>query len=74
MKGDDKAAIEAKTEALMAAGQTLGEKVYAERRRRSRQPARRRGRPAGTAGRIDGRPGGGRRQRRRRGVQGSEEG
>jgi molecular chaperone DnaK len=30
MKGDDKATIEAKTEALMAASQTLGEKVYAE--------------------------------------------
>jgi molecular chaperone DnaK len=30
MKGDDKAAIEARTEALMAASQTLGEKVYAE--------------------------------------------
>jgi molecular chaperone DnaK len=30
IKGDDKAAIEVKTEALMAASQTLGEKVYAE--------------------------------------------
>jgi molecular chaperone DnaK len=30
LKGDDKAAIEAKTEALMAASQKLGEKVYAE--------------------------------------------
>ena len=28
-KGDDKAAIEAKTEALMTASQKLGEKVYA---------------------------------------------
>jgi molecular chaperone DnaK len=30
IKGDDKATIEAKTEALMAASQKLGEKVYAE--------------------------------------------
>jgi molecular chaperone DnaK len=30
LKGDDKAAIEAKTEALMTASQKLGEKVYAE--------------------------------------------
>jgi molecular chaperone DnaK len=30
LKGEDKAAIEAKTEALVAASQTLGEKVYAE--------------------------------------------
>jgi len=30
LKSDDKATIEAKTEALMAASQTLGEKVYAE--------------------------------------------
>ncbi len=30
MKGDDKATIEAKTEALMTASQKLGEKVYAE--------------------------------------------
>jgi molecular chaperone DnaK len=30
LKGDDKAAIEAKTEALVAASQKLGEKVYAE--------------------------------------------
>ncbi len=30
LKGDDKEAIEAKTEALMAASQKLGEKVYAE--------------------------------------------
>ena len=30
LKGDDKAAIEAKTEALMSASQKLGEKVYAQ--------------------------------------------
>jgi molecular chaperone DnaK len=30
MKGDDKAAIEAKTDALTAASQKLGEKVYAD--------------------------------------------
>jgi molecular chaperone DnaK len=30
MKGDDKATIEAKTEALMQASQKLGEKMYAE--------------------------------------------
>jgi molecular chaperone DnaK len=30
LKGDDKAAIEAKTEALMTASQKLGEKMYAE--------------------------------------------
>jgi molecular chaperone DnaK len=30
IKGDDKAAIEAKTEALMTASQKLGEKVYAD--------------------------------------------
>jgi molecular chaperone DnaK len=30
IKGDDKAAIEAKTEALMLASQKLGEKLYAE--------------------------------------------
>ncbi len=30
LKSDDKAAIEAKTEALTAASQKLGEKVYAE--------------------------------------------
>jgi molecular chaperone DnaK len=30
LKGDDKAAIESKTEALVAASQKLGEKVYAE--------------------------------------------
>ena len=30
LKGDDKAAIDSKTEALMAAGQKLGEKMYAD--------------------------------------------
>ena len=30
LKGDDKAAIEAKTEALMTASQKLGEKMYAD--------------------------------------------
>jgi molecular chaperone DnaK len=30
LKGDDKDAIEAKTEALMTASQKLGEKVYAD--------------------------------------------
>ena len=30
LKGDDKAAIDAKTEALMAASQKLGEKMYAD--------------------------------------------
>jgi molecular chaperone DnaK len=30
LKGEDKAAIEAKSEALMAASQKLGEKVYAD--------------------------------------------
>ena len=30
IKGDDKASIEAKTEALMTASQKLGEKVYAD--------------------------------------------
>jgi molecular chaperone DnaK len=30
IKGDDKAAIEAKTEALMTASQKLGEKMYAD--------------------------------------------
>jgi molecular chaperone DnaK len=30
LKGEDKAAIEAKTEALMTASQKLGEKVYAD--------------------------------------------
>jgi len=30
LKGDDKADIEAKTEALMAASQKLGEKIYAD--------------------------------------------
>jgi molecular chaperone DnaK len=30
VKGDDKAAIEAKTEALMSASQKLGEKMYAD--------------------------------------------
>jgi molecular chaperone DnaK len=30
LKGDDKATIEAKTEALMSASQKLGEKIYAE--------------------------------------------
>jgi len=30
IKGDDQAAIEAKTEALMTASQKLGEKVYAD--------------------------------------------
>jgi molecular chaperone DnaK len=30
LKGDDKAAIEAKTEALMQASQKLGEKMYAD--------------------------------------------
>ena len=30
LKGDDKATIEAKTEALMTASQKLGEKVYAD--------------------------------------------
>jgi molecular chaperone DnaK len=30
LKGEDKAAIESKTEALMSASQKLGEKVYAE--------------------------------------------
>ena len=30
LKGDDKAAIESKTEALMTASQKLGEKMYAE--------------------------------------------
>ena len=42
LKSDDKATIEAKTEALMTASQKLGEKIYAERRRRRRRPERRR--------------------------------
>ena len=77
LKSDDKATIEAKTEALMTASQKLGEKVYAEaqaaqgggrrRRRRARTPGRRcAGRDAGGTARG--------RRRRRRGVQGSEEG
>jgi molecular chaperone DnaK len=48
LKGDDKAEIEAKTEALMTASQKLGEKVYAEPRPR-RPPARRRRRRPGRA-------------------------
>jgi hypothetical protein len=72
IKGDDKATIEAKTEALMTASQKLGEKVYAEPRQAAagaaggaggaRRPRRRR--PCGQAGR---------RQRGRRRVQGSQE-
>ena len=38
-KGDDKAAIEAKTEALAAASQKLGEKVYAEAQAKSQASA-----------------------------------
>ena len=47
LKGDDKASIEAKTEALMTASQKLGEKVYAQTRRRPAAPSRvRRTRPS----------------------------
>jgi molecular chaperone DnaK len=46
IKGDDKAAIDAKTEALMTASQKLGEKVYAE----SQAAAGAAGAAAGAAG------------------------
>ncbi len=45
IKGDDKAAIEARTEALMTASQKLGEKVYADQ-----QAAQAAGAAAGTGG------------------------
>ena len=48
MKGDDKATIEAKTEALMTASQKLGEKVYADTQAAQAAAA------AGTAGAAPG--------------------
>jgi molecular chaperone DnaK len=50
LKGDDKDAIEAKTEALMAASQKLGEKVYAD------MQAQQAAAGAGTAGAADAKP------------------
>ena len=49
LKGDDKAAIDAKTEALMAASQKLGEKMYADQ-----QAAQAAAGAAGTAGATGG--------------------
>ena len=39
MKGEDKAAIEAKTEALMTASQKLGEKIYADQQKAAQAAA-----------------------------------
>jgi molecular chaperone DnaK len=50
LKGEDKAAIEAKTEALMTASQKLGEKVYAE------MQAQQAAAGAGAAGAADAKP------------------
>jgi molecular chaperone DnaK len=47
LKGDDKAAIEAKSEALMAASQKLGEKMYAEQAAAGAAPQAAEGAPAG---------------------------
>ena len=59
LKSDDKATIEAKTEALMAASQTLGEKVYAEAQAAQQAAARR---PAARSRRLrENPPGTGRR-------------
>ena len=71
MKGDDKATIEAKTEALMTASQKLGEKTYADAQ--AAQAAAAAAGQAGTGGRRSAQGRAGRRQRGRRGVQGSEE-
>jgi molecular chaperone DnaK len=48
LKGDDKAAIEAKTKALMTASQKLGEKMYADMQAKARPPAQ--GSAGGDAG------------------------
>ena len=77
LKSDDKATIEAKTEALMTASQKLGEKVYAESQAAQQAAA---GAGAGPAGAAAGHAqaetavGAQRRRRRRRRVQGSEQG
>ena len=42
LKGDDKAAIDAKTDALMTASQKLGEKMYADMQAAQAAPGRRR--------------------------------
>jgi molecular chaperone DnaK len=50
LKGEDKTAIETKTEALMTASQKLGEKVYAE------MQAQQAAAGAGAAGAADAKP------------------
>jgi molecular chaperone DnaK len=52
IKGDDQAAIESKTQALMSASQKLGEKVYADAQAKAQPDA------AGTAGTAGAAPGG----------------
>ena len=72
IKGDDKAAIEAKTEALMTASQKLGEKMYADQQAAQAAAGAAAGAGAAGAGRAAGGPRR-RRQRRRRRLQGSQE-
>ena len=75
LKGDDKAAIEAKTEALMTASQKLGEKIYADAQaaQAAAGAAGRRAREQRRSGRARRRSRRRRRQRRRRRLQGSQE-
>ncbi len=75
LKSDDKATIEAKTEALMTASQKLGEKIYADSQA-AQQAAGGGAAPQGGGRRAAGRDASGarRRRRRRRRVQGSQEG
>jgi molecular chaperone DnaK len=69
LKGEDKAAIEEKGNALMAVSQKLGEKMYADMQ--AKQAAEAGGRRRRRAGRVV--QAGRRRQRRRRRSQGSQE-
>ena len=71
LKGDDKAAIEAKAQALAQASQKLGEKIYADAQAKNAQ-ARAERRAAGAGGRAAASAQEGRRQRGRRGVHGGE--
>ena len=73
LKGEDKATIEAKTEALMTASQKLGEKMYAESQAAAAAAAAAAPGGAGATEAAAGAGQAGRRQRGRRGVQGSQE-
>ena len=73
LKSDDKATIEAATEKLMTASQKLGEKMYADSQAAAAAAAAAGGAGAAEAAHEPQAQAGGRRQRGRRRVQGSQE-